>query len=186
MRCWCCNDEVIEMAQPEPVENVKLLVALLYQQESALVEAQQRMEGHWGPIDFSGPSHSFDMTDYYESEMGPNLQRRLLSFQHLVPPESLREAKLTANAIEDAMTRQQGRRVNLDVGYLDHNKIVLGSVKSAGHKIHLGQGIYADLVARYGHGRYQPFEWTFPDFRDGRYDDELQRIRQTYLRQRSG
>ena len=73
--------------------------------------------------------------------------------------------------------------MNLDIGYLDHNKIVLASVKYAGQKIHLGDGIYADLIARYRGGRYQPFEWTVPDFRDGRYDGELAQIRRTYLNQ---
>jgi hypothetical protein len=43
--------------------------------------------------------------------------------------------------------------------------------------------VYADLIARYRAGRYQPFEWTFPDFRDGRYDQELSTIRRTYLAQ---
>lgn len=172
------------MAEIEPVDNVKLFVAVLYARDRALTEVHKRLEQVWGPVDFSGADHPFDLTDYYLPEMGADLKRRLLSFQQLVPPESLREAKLITNSIEDEMAVNHQRRVNLDVGYLDHNKIVLGSVKYAGQKIHLGDGIYADLVARYRAGRYRPFEWTFPDFRDGRYDDELLQIRSTYLKQR--
>jgi hypothetical protein len=106
-----------------------------------------------------------------------------LSFEQLVAPESIREAKLACNELEDRLSGGRGRRVNLDIGYLDHNKIVLASAKYAGQKIHLGDGIYADLVGRYRDGRYQPFEWTFPDFRDGRYDTELAEIRRIYLEQ---
>ena len=172
------------MAAPRRVEDVKLFVAVLYADASALSEAEARMERRWGPIDYRGAERPFDMTDYYEEEMGRNLTRRLLAFEQLVPPECLRQAKLQANAVEDALAQHGHRRVNLDVGYLDHNKIVLGSLKYAGQKIHLGDGVYADLIARYGQGRYQPFEWTFPDFRDGRYDDELRELRGIYLGQR--
>ena len=71
--------------------------------------------------------------------------------------------------------------MNLDPGYLDHNKILLASAKEEGQKVYLGDGIYADLMGRYSGGRYQPFDWTFPDFRDGRYDDELGEVRRQFL-----
>jgi hypothetical protein len=75
------------------------------------------------------------------------------------------------------------RVVNLDAGYLDHNKVILASAKEAGQKVYLDKGIYADLAGRYKNGKYQPFEWSFPDFKDGRYDQELCEIRAIYLRQ---
>ena len=56
-------------------------------------------------------------------------------------------------------------------------------MKGAGQKIYLSNGIYADLVARYAQGLYQPFAWTFPDFKDGRYDVELGQLRALYLHQ---
>jgi len=39
------------------------------------------------------------------------------------------------------------------------------------------------FVGGYADGRYQPFPWTFPDFKDGRYDQELATMRQRYLQQ---
>jgi hypothetical protein len=171
------------MAQPTPVNPVKLLVGVLWSDAHVLDQAVEALRNQWGEIDFTGPDRPFDRTDYYLAEMGANLLRRLVTFDRLVPPESLREAKLICNAIEDRLVSGRHRRVNLDIGYLDHNKLVLASVKYAGQKIHLGDGVYADLIARYKHGRYQPFEWTFPDFRDGRYDDELAHIRRAYLDQ---
>ncbi len=171
------------MAKADSVEPVKLFVAILWSNEAALEQALTALRQQWGEIDFVGSDHAFDITDYYEREMGSNLQRRLVAFLNLVPPEEIRQAKLTCNGIEDALAATGGRTVNLDIGYLDHNKIVLASLKYAGQKIHLGDGVYADLIARFREGKYRPFEWTFPDFRDGRYDVELVRIRRTYLDQ---
>lgn len=165
---------------PDPV---KYFVALLWADAEVLPIVEARMAAHWGAIDFTGPDRPFDRTNYYETEMGSSLHRRLLSFEPLRSPEELSTAKRACIAIELAHSVNGRRGVNLDVGYLDHNKIVLASVKSAGQKIYLRDGIYADLVARYAHGRYQPFPWTFPDFEDGRYDCELDVMREHYLRQ---
>ena len=143
----------------------------------------EKLHSYWGDVDFASKDYPFDTTNYYEPEMGPNLKRRLVSFLQPVPPESLCRAKHICNEIEDVLAGEMGRLVNLDIGYLDHNKIVLASFKGAGQKIYLGDGVWADLVARYRNGRYSPFEWTFPDFRDGRYDQELLAIRQIYMKQ---
>lgn len=174
------------MAKPEPVVPVKLLVAVLWADADVREEALRLMAEHWGEIDFQGPDRPFDASDYYEPEMGQGLSRRLVAFAPLVQPESIRPAKLRCNEIEEQLAAESGRLVNLDIGYLDHNKIVLASLKYAGQKIHLGDGVYADLIARYSAGHYRPFEWTFPDFRDGRYHDDLFAIRRRYLQQLRG
>jgi hypothetical protein len=169
--------------QPHEADPVKLIVAVLRSPAASLDMTMEMLQSRWGDVDFSGADHLFDMTNYYEPEMGTGLSRRLVSFFHLIPPDGLCDAKHFCNTIEDQMSGSKGRLVNLDVGYLDHNKIVLASFKGAGQKIYLGHGVWADMVARYRKGRYCPFEWTFPDFRDGRYDQELLQIRKIYLQQ---
>lgn len=172
------------MAHTQPPEPMKYFVAILFCTPDALDAGKQALTNTWGPFDFEGRDYEFDMTNYYESEMGTPLYRRLVSFEHLLPPTELTDMKLRCNEIEDALAHDGKRIVNLDAGYLDHNKVVLASAKARGQKIYLDKGIYADLVGFYKHGRYQPFDWTFPDFTDGRYDQELLAIRQIYLRQR--
>lgn len=166
------------------VEPVKLFAAVLFRDDFDLEPALERMGCHWGRIDYRGGAHLFELTDYYEREMGAGLKRCLVSFEDLVSPEILAGAKSLCITIEEDLRRSGRRTVNLDIGYLDHNKIVLASCKAAGQKIYLSKGIYADLMARYSRGRYRPFEWTFFDFRDGRYDPELSRIRTAYLQSR--
>lgn len=170
------------MATVSDVMPVKYFVALLRGLTSP-ARVIDDLTATWGPIDYTSRDYPFDQTNYYEAEMGQGLQRLLLTFATLRTPEDLAAAKLRCNAIEDR-NRLDGKRLfNLDLGYLDHNKIILASAKGLGQKIYLSQGIYADLVARYKHGRYQPFEWTFPDFKEGRYDADLAHMRQQYLQQ---
>jgi hypothetical protein len=171
------------MAQPEEPIPVKYFVAVLFLKADQLEHARQELAGCWGAIDFEGIDHHFDVTDYYTPELGAPLYRRLLAFRQLYPPTLIVDMKLECNAIEERLASGGCRIVNLDAGYLDHNKYLLASAKEAGQKVYLDKGIYADLSGRYKGGKYQPFEWSFPDFRDGRYDDELLAIRRLYMGQ---
>ena len=169
-------------ALPDP-EPVKLLIAVLFSHEPSLDAALSMAASSWGPLDHRSEDRHFDVTDYYESEMGPRLHRRIVSFHRLVPPDVLPRAKRECVEIEGAHREDGERRVNLDVGYLDHNKVVLASTKPAGQKVYLEGGVWADIQGRYTKERYAPLDWTFPDFADGRYDTDLARIRARYLEQ---
>lgn len=168
------------MTEPEDPQPVKLIVAVLWREADALDAARGRMAAAWGPIDLEGPDRPFDATDYYEPEMGAGLVRRLLSFERLIAPEEIAAVKLRACGIERELARGAARRVNLDAGYLDLNKLVLASLKPGPQKIHLGGGVWADIVCLYRKGGFLTFEWTFADFKDGRYDGDLLRIRERY------
>jgi len=163
-----------------PPDPVKRIVAVLRAPGAPLERALERLAELWGEIDFSGPDRPFDASGYYAPEMGASLSRRIVSFRELAPPESLVEAKLAAVEVEDALRVDGRRTVNLDAGYLDLSKVVLASLKPLGQKIHLGRGVWADLVLRFRDGAYRPLEWTFPDFRDGRYSEELLEVRRRY------
>jgi hypothetical protein len=172
------------MANPQQPPIVKLFIAILFKDSSSLSTAKQAISERWGSTDFEGVDHPFDCTQYYDREMGSPLLRRLISCETLISPVLLPDLKLACNDIEDALRINDNRTVNCDVGYLDHNKIVLASAKEMGQKIYIDKGIYADMVARYKNGKYQSFEWAFPDFKTGRYDAELLKIRSQYLAQK--
>ena len=164
-------------AVPPPVRPI---VAILWADRDALDAAKEVMVEAWGELDYEGADHVFDATDYYRSEMGEGLHRRLVSFRELMSPESLVERRLRSGSIEDSLRGPNGRRVNLDPGYLDLGKVVLASLKGLSQKIYLGRGVYADLLLRFHSGAYRPFDWTFPDFRDQRYERELLEMRARY------
>lgn len=171
------------MAETRPPCPVKFFIAILYREQQFLKKALLALQERWGAIDFEGADHCFDVTHYYQSEMGAPLYRRIVTIGQLLEPTLLVEMKLHCNEFEQSLAHENQRTVNLDAGYLDHNKYLLASAKEAGQKVYLDKGIYADLAGRFKGGKYQPFEWSFPDFRDGRYDEELLTIRSIYLNQ---
>ncbi len=171
------------MADTKPPIPVKYFIAVLYSNSQLLENAMKQLQSIWGEFDYQSTDYPFDVTDYYVPEMGAGINRRLFTIKKLYCPALLVEMKLKCNAVEIDIAFENKRLVNLDAGYLDHNKIVLASAKDAGQKVYLDKGIYADLAGRYRAGKYQPFEWSFPDFKDGRYDSDLLLIRSRYMKQ---
>jgi hypothetical protein len=168
------------MASPQSPIAVKLIVAVLYSDESRLFEGRERMVEQFGPIDFASPPFSFEVTNYYVPEMGAPIFRIFYAFTHLVSPGDLARIKLATNKIEDSLTIDRQRRVNLDPGYLDHDKFVLASAKYNGQKVYLAEGIWADLTLHYEKGRFSAYPWSFPDFRSGAYEKTFLQIREIY------
>lgn len=174
------------MPAPEPAAPplVQPFAALLWRDEAALEGALTRLAAAWSSVDWRGPPHPFDHTDYYAAEMGPGLQRTLVAFARLEPPGWLVAAKHAATGVEDALRTGAplpGRRtVNVDVGYVDLGKVVLASWKGRPTKLYLERGVWADLTLTYARGAFQPLPWTFPDFRGGRYDADLLAVRDRY------
>ena len=133
-----------------------------------------------GPVDFRGEPHPFEMTDYYENEMGAGLVRTIFAFENLRSPTDLVRVKLAAAEIERGFDAAGGRRYNIDPGYLDFFKLVLASFKQGPQKIYLGDGVWADPVMIYQDGAFHERPWTFPDFKAGTYMEDLTAIRRLY------
>ena len=159
---------------------VKLFAAILYRDPEWLEQSLERLRGRFGRLDFQGPARRFDFTDFYTAEMGTGLSRCLVGFTPLAEPPFLVEAKWTARTIETELAGERGRRVNIDVGYLDLFKVVLASFKGRGNKLYLGREVWADITLTYGKGKFRPLPWSFPDFKAGAYDDDLLDLRRIY------
>jgi len=79
---------------------------------------------------------------------------------------------LISNKVEQDFSENGKRLVNIDPGYLDFHKVVLASDKERGQKIYLGNGIYADPTLYYSKGRFHPYDWSLPDFKEETYYPE--------------
>jgi len=145
-----------------------------------LAEVRSELVEHFGEIVLSSPAFAFDISDYYEPEMGRGLQRHWYCFGELCGAESLPESRLASGKLEERFFVKGRRRVNLDPGYLDLGKLVLASVKEAPDKIYMGRGVWAHTCLRYRFGRFVAPDHSFPDFRDGRFDAFMLEARGRY------
>jgi hypothetical protein len=169
--------------QPAPAKPVKYFIGALFSDEDRLIRAISQAENIFNSVDHVSEDFPFRITKYYDDEMGTPIFRRFVSFSRLLDPGFLCEAKILTNHIEDSLRISEKRKVNLDVGYLDNDKVVLASAKYGIHKVFLAQGIYADLALHYSKGQFQPYEWAFPDFKRPDYTPFFLRMREIYKRQ---
>jgi len=156
---------------------VRLICGMITQDEGLFERASQRMIVEFGPIDYRSKILSFDHTDYYQAEMGPNLKRRFVSFKELIDRERLSEIKCFTNTLEEEFSEGERRQMNLDPGYLTLDKLVLATTKDYSHRIYIGRGIYAEVTLHYQNREWRPYEWTYPDYRSKEYLEIFKELR---------
>lgn len=166
----------------KPVEPapVKLICGILFSDEKRLADALEVLAERYGRIDYRSALYPFTITGYYNREMGVPIQRLFVAFEPLISPGALAGIKIACNALEEALAVSGLRKVNLDPGYIDYDKLVLASAKYNAHKIYLDQGIYADPTLHFEKGAYLAAPWAFPDFKSGLYNADFLRIRARY------
>ena len=162
------------LQEPKPA---KLVIGLFLKEKALLPELARELAVLYGPVDLVSPWMPFDHTDYYEAEMGGPLFRRLLVFRDLLPQGDLAAVKVATNRIETVYARSGRRRVNIDPGYLVHERFVLASGKNFSHRIYIGRGVYADLTLIYHRGGFQKLPWTYPDYADLPIRGFLEKVR---------
>lgn len=154
------------MGTAREADSVKLIASLIAGDPALLTTAQAALGAIFGPVDFESELLPFDHTDYYTPEFGPDLRRRIVTFQQLVVPSDLASIKRQTNELEWSLAREGQRRVNIDPGYVSLGKLVLASTKDHAHRLYLGQGIYGEVTLTYQRGRFRPWPWTYPDYAD--------------------
>jgi len=179
------------MGTAKPARPAKLIVGMLSNDVDLLHRARQLLSRLFGPVDLESDLWPFDVTDYYEPEMGPGLQRQFLSFEALIQPGRLAHIKHTTNDLEARICREcavppEFRRVNLDPGYVTLGKLVLATTKDRAHRVYLAEGIYAEVTLRFEKGQWRAWPWTYPDYAADTYHAFLTRVRQRLAEQLSG
>jgi hypothetical protein len=172
------------MAEPRPPVPALLVVAAFSRHPEALGWAQTRLEEVIGPVGLAGTPFVFNQTTYYTATMGQGLRKQLLAFRDLVAPDLLPDLKLRTNALEHELaaagTYPDARPVNLDPGLLTLGKFMLATTKDQAHRVYLRDGIYAEVTLRYHQGAFEPWPWTYADYRQSCVHEFLQQAREYY------
>ena len=160
---------------------IKLIVGLLSNDIPAIEKAAALLKRVFGRTDFESDFLEFTHTDYYEGEMGKGLKRKFLSFAKPSSLDHICAVKLKANRLEKTFVRRGRRTVNIDPGYVDCSKLVLFSTKDYTHRIYLEKGIFAEVTLFYKGGTFNPWPWTYPDYKSAPYIDIFNSIRELYI-----
>jgi hypothetical protein len=172
------------MAEARPVVPALLVVAVFSRHAEALAWARQRLEEHFGLIGLAGVPFDFHHTTYYNSTMGESLHKQLLAFHRLVDPACLPDFKLWTNALEAELATSalylEARPLNLDPGVLVLGKFLLATTKDQQHRVYLRDGIFAEVTLRFQAGAWEPWPWTYADYREPFVRDWLLEARQFY------
>lgn len=169
------------MSRPREADYVKLVVSVIFAEGRFFRDVMQILAARFGRPDFISAPMSFEFTEYYEKEMGKSLIRRLVSYEQLIPPETLPDVKLLTNRIEDQISGEGDRRVNVDPGYLSAAHLILATGKGYTHRPYLRNGIYADLTLIFQGGAFHALPWTYPDYAGQEIMMRLRMIREKYL-----
>ena len=147
-----------------------LTVACFSRHAAALAWGQERLVAAYGELPLVSADFSFHHTTYYDATMGTGLVKRFLTFAKLVDPGCLPDCKNFTNALEDELAASgqyaEARPLNLDPGLIQLGKFLLASTKDQGHRIYLRDGIFAEITLRFEAGAFEPWPWTYRDYRE--------------------
>lgn len=165
------------------IRGAKLISGIITADKNNFNIVSKILSKKFGTIDYKSPIYNFNLTDYYQKEMGPNLKREFFSFYKLIEPAKLAEVKLYTNKIEKRFSKKGKRLVNIDPGYITASKLVLATTKDYSHRMYLKNNIFAEITLYFKDDTFNPWQWTYPDYRTKGYIETFNHIRELYMRQ---
>lgn len=170
------------MAKPLPFEYEKLIISVIYCDETVLSLTLAKLKEEFGEWDLVSEEILFSekYSGYYDAELGGKGKRRIYSFKRHVDPSLQADIKIKTNAIEDSF----GRRINLDPGLLNDGRLLLPTTKKLGFRTPLKDGIYSDYALFYSRGAFHKLPWTYRDYQSEAVQSFLLKVRKKYLSER--
>lgn len=170
------------MAEPVRPAKAKLFIGILFSSEETLYRVEKKLRKKYGEIDHRTDYIPFSHTEYY-SRINSNLFKVIFSFNKLVKREEIVKIKLYTNSLEKKMSENSKRSVNIDPGYLTLSNVFLASCKDYFHRVYLGRGVYLENEYKYVAKKFEPWDWTYPDYKKAQYINFFHEVRRIYHKQ---
>lgn len=152
------------MKKSSPVEPTLLFTGMLYNKKEYFTAAKEKLIGLFGDIAMESSSLDYNHSGYYRDELGWPITRVFIFFKDKTDPLRLPDIKHITNSIEEELSTDGKRNINIDPGYMTLSKVVLASTKNYSHRIFIGKGIFAEVSLVHVKGRYQPHLFTYRDY----------------------
>lgn len=174
------------MGKTSEFEKEKLIIGVIYNDMDVYDKAIEILKEAFGEIDLESERFSFskEYSSYYDGELGGEGQRVILSFRDTVSPERQAQIKLFTNDVEQKLSKDGKRKINLDPGLISHGRLMLATTKKTGFRIPLSNGIYTELTLFWARGAWNKLPWTYRDYQSERVQNFLTKVRKIYLSQR--
>ncbi len=157
------------MGKPKPPEKALLFIGILYAEEPYYEKAKEALCQEFGELLFESPPMAWEHTEYYRDELGWPITRRFLATRRCIDPSSIVDIKLYTNELEETLSVEGKRKVNLDPGYVTASKVVLATTKNYAHRVYIAKGIYAEVTLYYRKGTFRAHDFTYRDYRSPEY-----------------
>lgn len=134
-------------------------------------------------IDLISDVVEFNLSDYYNEEMGEKILRYWISLSPNIQAKNLYKIKIFTNELEKKYFSDisSNRKVNIDPGYTDGSKLVLFSTKNYSHRVYLDEGIFAEVTLIYKNKQFHSLDWTYPDYKLDVAIDFFKKVRDVFL-----
>jgi len=152
------------MDEPIIPPPAKLFAAIRCLDIEKRMQAERLLKKRFGDADYRTKEIPIPI-DLYEQGNRPILTMVLISYKKLITREDIVKVKQITHEIEKKVCKANEMNFSVDPGYLTLSNVYLASFKEFFHRTYVRKGVYLENLYRYLAKRYQPWEWTPPEYR---------------------
>ena len=152
-----------DLKTPGPV---LFFFSVLYNETTISLSEVRALTSSVCPIDFSFNHDYYPMKDYYSKEMGDSHHLKRIFFLSSNPIDRIEliAFKKLSDQLEKSNSIDRKRNINIDVGFIALDQVVLATGKPYYHRVHLQDGVFANLELYFQENEFKTFPWSYPDY----------------------